>query len=111
MALNKNMSKWLEPVRQLSQESFPSPETFRQEAIKYQVVHSFRLGDVEDPEIYAGQGLWEFQQSEKGQWVMATAVETPVWNLAVDPFHYGYQVKIAAQLYESDLTYFLLKWN
>jgi len=87
------------------------PRTSRQEAVKHQVVHSFRLGDVEDPEIYAGQGLWEFQQSEKGQWVMATAVETPVWNLAVDPFHYGYQVKIAAQLYESDLTYFLLKWN
>jgi hypothetical protein len=98
-------------VRPLSQESSPSPRTSRQEAIKYQVVHQFALGDVEDPEIYAGHGLWEFQQSEKGQWVMATAVETPVYTIAVDHAYYGYQVKIAARLYESDLTYFLLKWR
>jgi len=111
MALNKNMSMWPEPVRQLSQESSPSPKNSRQEAIRHQVVHSFRLGDVEDPEIYAGQGLWEFQQSEKGQWVMATAVETPVWNLSLDHAYYGYTVKISARLYESDLTYFLLKYN
>ena len=42
---------------------------------------------------------------------MATAVETPVWTIAIDPAYYGYQVKIAARLYEKDLTYFLLKWR
>ena len=98
-------------MRQLSPTSSHSPRTSCQEAIRHQVVHSFRLGDVEDPEIYAGQGLWEFEQSEKGQWVMATAVETPVWTIAIDPAYYGYQVKIAARLYEKDLTYFLLKWR
>ena len=98
-------------MQRLSQESSPLPKTSRQETVKSQVVHSFRLGDVEDPEIYAGHGLWEFEQSEKGQWVMSTAVETPVWTIAIDPAYYGYQVKIAARLYESDLTYFLLKWR
>lgn len=98
-------------MRQLLPESSPLPKNSRQEAIRHQVVHSFRLGDVEDPEIYAGQGLWEFEQSEKGQWIMATAVETPVWTIAIDHAYYGYTVKIAARLYESDLTYFLLKWS
>lgn len=98
-------------MRQLSPTSSPSPKPSRQESVKYQVVHSFRLGDVEDPEIYAGQGLWEFERSEKGQWVMSTAVETPVWNIVLDHAYYGYTVKISARLYESDLTYFLLKWS
>lgn len=98
-------------MQRLSPEYSPSPGASCQEAVEHQVVHSFRLGDVDDPEIYAGQGLWEFEQSEKGRWVMAAAVETPIWAIAPDPAYYGYQVKIAARLYETDLTYFLLRWG
>ena len=40
------------------------------------VVHRFRMGDVEDPDLYAAQPLWEWQSSEMGKWVMERAVDT-----------------------------------
>jgi hypothetical protein len=75
------------------------------------VVHEFIIGDVEDPDLYAGQSLWEFQQSEKGQWVMKHALETPIWHRQQDYLLYRYKYKITAKLLQQDITYFLLRWN
>lgn len=73
-------------------------------------VKTFRLNDVDDPEIYAAEPLYEWQQSEQGQWVMNHSIEQPYFQIAVDHVTYGYQCKIYADLVESDLTYFKLKW-
>lgn len=78
---------------------------------RWQVVHEFTMGDVDDPDIYAAEPLWQFQQSEKGQWVMAHALETPVWQRQIDYMLYGYKYQIAARLTEQDITYFLLRWH
>lgn len=69
------------------------------------------LGDVEDPVLYAASPLLEWEKSEKGQWVMMHAKESPVWHLINDPELFGYKVAITAQLDDDDLTYFYLKWN
>ena len=74
-------------------------------------VHSFSLGDVDDPEIYAGQHLYEWEKSEVGQWVMKNALETPTWNIMAHPYHYGHQCVIRARMSEENATYFMLKWN
>ena len=37
------------------------------------VVHEFPMGDVEDPDLYAAQPLWDWQNSEAGAWVMEHA--------------------------------------
>lgn len=81
------------------------------EPTKTLVVHEFSMGDVEDPDLFAAQPMWDFEQSEKGQWVMSHAVESPIWTRHMDHMYYGYRYKIAAKFYESDLTYFLLKWH
>ena len=52
------------------------------------VVHRFSLSDVEDPELYAAQPIWEWQQTETGKWVMEHAVEAPVWRRHVDYSRY-----------------------
>jgi hypothetical protein len=44
------------------------------------VVHTFKLGDVEDPDLYAAIPLGKWQDSESGKWVMEHAVETPWWE-------------------------------
>jgi hypothetical protein len=75
------------------------------------VVHSFTMGDVEDPDLYAAQPIMEWQQSEIGQWVMEHAVETPFWHRHVDPYTYGYKYYIIARLGEQDQTYWALKWQ
>ena len=33
-------------------------------------VHTFNMGDVEDPEIYVAGPLFDWQQTEKGKWIM-----------------------------------------
>lgn len=75
------------------------------------IVHEFKIGDSDDPDIYAGQPLWEWQQSEAGKWVMSKALQTPSWHRFMDHNCYSYQYKIIAQLYEDDALYFTLKFK
>ena len=75
------------------------------------VVHRFRMGDVEDPDLYAGEPLWQWQQSEMGKWVMANAVQTPSWHRAPDPQSYGYAYSIQAELSPKNYTYWWIKWG
>jgi len=62
------------------------------------VCHRFRLGDVEDPDLYAAEPLWQWQNSEMGKWVMENAVQTPSWHRDIDPSTYGYAYSIRAEL-------------
>jgi hypothetical protein len=75
------------------------------------IVHRFTMSDVEDPDLYAGQPLWEWQESEMGKWVMAKAVDTPEWHRQTDYVNYGYQYIITAKLKDIDYTFWTLKWG
>jgi hypothetical protein len=75
------------------------------------VVHRFRMGDVEDPDLYAAEPLLEWQNSEMGQWVMERAVDTPEWHRHADLVTYGYQFSIVAKLKDVDYTFWVLKWG
>jgi len=75
------------------------------------VVHSFSVGDAEDPDIYAAQPLWDWQESEKGKWVMEHAIETPTWNRDLDFVTYGYRYAIVAELPGARATEYYLKWG
>jgi hypothetical protein len=75
------------------------------------VVHKFVMGDVEDPDLYAAQPLWEWQESEMGKWVMTHAMESPVWHRHPDTMQYGYQYTITAKLRGRDHTFWQLKWG
>jgi hypothetical protein len=75
------------------------------------VVHSFIMGDVEDPDLYAAQPLWDWQSSEAGVWVMEHAVETPFWHRVVDPTTYGHKYYVVARMRAKDQTFFQLKWG
>jgi len=83
----------------------------RVDEIRTVTVHTFKMGDVDDPELYAAQPLWEWQQSEEGKWVMEHAVETPSWHQHQTPFDLHYQFAVRAKLKARDLSYFLLKWG
>lgn len=75
------------------------------------IVHKFRLSDVEDPDLYAAQPLWEWQQSEQGQFVMKHAVDQPEWHRHLDVSVYGYQYTVVAELEKKKLSEFYLKWG
>ena len=74
-------------------------------------VHEFTMGDVEDPDLYAAQPIWEWQESEAGKFVMEHAVEAPYWIRQIDHSSYGYQYRIMARLSEPNQTFFRLKFK
>lgn len=75
------------------------------------IVHEFRMGDVEDPDLYAAQPLWDWQQSEIGQWVMEHAIETPSWHRTLDISSFGHAYRIVAEFNSRDYTYWAMKWG
>jgi hypothetical protein len=81
----------------------------RVEETKEVIVHTFTMGDVEDPDLYAAEPLYQWQQSEIGQWVMEHAIETPCWHRQADPYNHGYQYAITAKLHGARLTEWLLR--
>jgi hypothetical protein len=75
------------------------------------VVHTFTMGDVEDPDLYAAEPLWDWQQSDQGQWVMSNALETPIWSRMTDPISFGYRYIITATFGTKALTEFYLRFG
>ena len=74
-------------------------------------VHEIRMGDVEDPDLYAAQPLIEWQNSEVGKWIMEHSVETPMWHRQVDVANYGHMYAVEAWLKGADHTFWQLKWG
>jgi len=75
------------------------------------IVHKFRMGDVEDPQLYAAEPLYKWETSEMGQWVMKNSIDQPTWNLIPNLDIYGHEVIIRATLRPEDYTYWKLKYE
>ena len=75
------------------------------------VVHRFRMGDVEDPDLYAAQPIHEWEQSDQGKFVTEHAVDTPEWHRHLDQFSYGHEYVIVAELEKKKLSEFYLRWG
>lgn len=72
--------------------------------------HSFNLGDVEDPELYAAVPILEWEKTEQGQWVMEHAHD-PTFHIHTDPAQFGFKVTITGGLEERDEVYYRLKYD
>jgi hypothetical protein len=75
------------------------------------VVHTFTMGDVEDPDLYAAEPMWKWQDSEQGKFVMEHAVDQPEWHRQLDHTSYGYKYAITAELEAKKLSEFYLRWG
>lgn len=74
------------------------------------LVHRFKMGDVEDPDLWAAQYLVEFETSEKGKWVMENTID-PTWNRNSDHTMWGWEYTITTTMSEEQYTYFKLKYE
>ena len=79
------------------------------EEIKEVIVHTFTMGDVEDPDLYAAEPLLAWQESEDGKWIMTHAVDIPEWHRMADVTSFGYKYLIKAKLQGARLTEWLLR--
>lgn len=74
------------------------------------IFHEFLLGDVEDPEIYAAGPLYDWQQTEMGEWVMKHCHD-PTYRIIADHTTWGFKVTVYGELSKEDETYFTLKYK
>lgn len=81
------------------------------EEIHKVTVHKFRVGDAEDPDLYAAEPIIKWENSEQGQFIMKNAVDQPEWHRHLDYTTYGYQYAIVAKLEKKKLAEFLLRWG
>lgn len=73
------------------------------------VAHTFNMGDVEDPDLWASESLYKWEKSDKGQWCMKNSNPTPSWHRI--PFNYGWQYQIKIYLTPKQVTYYKLKFE
>lgn len=71
---------------------------------------SVSVSDVEDPEIYAGAAIWDWQQTDKGKFIMEHGIN-PTFNRFIDHSRFCYVYKITAELKEEYASMFLLKYG
>ena len=83
----------------------------RVEEVKTVTVYEFSIGDVDDPDLYAAQPLIEWENSDKGQWIMNNAIETPSWHRISEPSTFGYRYCIRAKFMGAALTEYLLRYG
>ena len=74
------------------------------------IFHTFSMGDVEDPEIYAAAPIYAWQETEHGQWVMAHCKD-PTYRIGSDPGYMGYKITLSGPLEEADAVFHELKWG
>ena len=75
------------------------------------VVHTIKMGDVEDPDLFVADPIWKWQQTEEGRWIMEHSNPTPIWRRYHDPRHYGYSYSINAFLKSKDYVFWKLKFK
>ena len=73
-------------------------------------VHSFLMGDVEDPYLYAAEPIYKWQQTDMGKWAMEN-IKDLTFNCIPDQNTMGYRVVIRGEMNDRDYTYFRLKWG
>lgn len=75
------------------------------------VVHTFTMGDVDDPDLYAAEPLYNWQKSEAGAWVMENAADTPEWHRHAEPITYGHRYVVTAVFELKKLTEYYLRFG
>jgi hypothetical protein len=69
------------------------------------------MGDVEDPDLFVAHPIYEWQQTEKGKWIMKNSAPTPSWHRTIDSRSFGHLYQIKAYLTPKQLTYYKLKYE
>ena len=73
------------------------------------LVHEFKMGDVEDPDLYAQSAIFEQQQTPAGKYCMDNA--RIKWTRNADDYSYGHIYKLTAEFStDQEKMIFLLKF-
>jgi len=71
-------------------------------------VHEITMGDVEDPDLWAAEPIYEWQQTKAGKFIMEHAEDKPYWISSTDYNSWGSKYRIMARLSEQNETFWRL---
>ena len=83
-------------------------QVYDDEVYERRVVHKFRMSDVEDPDLYVAQPIYEWQQTEQGKWIMERGRDSQ-YHMHMDPITYGYQIIITSHIKPKHWTEYVLR--
>jgi hypothetical protein len=72
--------------------------------------HTFNMGDVDDPELYASLPLGEFMTTEKGQWIRNHCAD-PQYIIRPDLNSYGTRVIVYGEVEDKSAVEWILRWG
>jgi hypothetical protein len=75
------------------------------------VVHRITMGDVDDPDLFVASPIHDWQQTEKGKWIMKHSNPTPIWQRHIDHLSFGHVYTISAYLTDKQLTEYYLRFE
>lgn len=75
------------------------------------VAHKFTVSDVEDPDIYAAEPIFEWQSTEAGKWMMNHSDPVPSLHQVHDIASWGVRYYIKGYLSPENYTYWKLKYE
>ena len=84
-------------------------QVYDNDVYERRTVHSFSMGDVEDPDIYVAHPIYEWQQTDHGKWVMKNGRD-PQYHINADPISYGYKIVITAHITAKRWTEYCLRF-
>ena len=91
---------------------YQKPETriIDNQAVRFRdvCVHKVHLSDVEDPDLWVADPIWQWQQTPAGKFIMKHAEQPPYWIKTVDHNTYGYVYQVMARLSEHNETFWRL---
>jgi len=72
------------------------------------VLHEFKMGDVEDVEVYIAEPIYQWQQTEHGKWCSEKATNMQ-YHINQDFNSWGYHITITGELSGKHATFYALK--
>jgi hypothetical protein len=81
------------------------------EEIHKVVVKKIYMSDVEDPDLYVADHIYQWQQTPRGKFIMDNAIEPPRWQRFPDHETFGFKYTIIAELEVKKLSEFYLRWG
>jgi len=73
------------------------------------LVKEIRMGDCEDPYLYAAEPIYQWEQSEEAKWLKSKCDDL-VFFVDSDPVTWGFKIRIYAPLTGEALTFYNLKY-
>jgi len=68
------------------------------------------MGDVEDPDVYVAEPIYQWQQTDHGRWVMENA-HNLTYHHQPDAYTWGYLFVIRGELHDpKKITEYYLRW-